>query len=262
MSGAEDNPWASEKGRLNAHLNQLDQKLPPTPTSFSLGSPISPLETRNDGGGSSSTQQHEYPLTPPPYSGPSSNSQMSLRTPTSQGQRQQQQEQQPPQQPQRYPGLPRLDYKLYSPPLFELSPDCTAIKSAAPYLSSTVQALVSLVQAQSTVPPKPQVHITGKRGHRVDFSVRLNLMPLLVPEDPGRRMDYIRCVGPGEVACRGGSRPGLEPDLGDRAGLEEWARRFVADTSPVKAFVLERTVANLDTDWLEGQIRSLVASSK
>ncbi|ROW09780.1 hypothetical protein VMCG_02298 [Cytospora schulzeri] len=259
MSGVEENPWVSEKDRLRAHFTQLDNTLPPTPTSVSLGSPISPLETRNSGGASSSLQQHQdHPLTPPPYSGPSRSSQLDQLTPPdshSQGRGQKS------HHTHEHPGLPCLDYRLYSPPLFELSSDCTTIKSNAPYLSSTTQALTSLCRSQSTVPPKPQIHITGRRAHKIDFAIKLNLMPLLVPEEPRERMDYIRCVGSGEVALRGGTRPGLQPDVGDHAGLEEWARRFVADTSPVKSFVLERKVVNLDTEWLEGQIRSLVAST-
>lgn len=257
MDVEEENPWVSEKDRVQAQFSRLDHSLPPTPTSVSLGSPVSPLETRNGGAGSSGPpQQHQaHPLTPPPYSSPPNSSQPDLFTPASQGQRQQ------PQQPQRYPGLPRLDYQLYNPPLFELSPDCTTIKSTAPYLSSSAQALTSLMRSQATVPPKPQLHITGRRSHKVDFAVKLNLMPLLVPDDPRRRMDYIRCAGPGERALRGGARPSLEPDLGGDAGLEGWARRYVSDNGPVKTFVLERTVANLDTDWLEGQVRALVAST-
>ncbi len=125
--------------------------------------------------------------------------------------------------------------------------------------SANVGALVSLVRAQSTVPPKPQIHIIGKRGRKVDFAVKLNLMSLLVPEDPRQRMDYIRCVGEGEVALRGGYKPSAEPDVGE-GGLEAWVRRFVEDGAPVKTFVLERVVANLDINWIEGQIRSMVAS--
>lgn len=81
-------------------------------------------------------------------------------------------------------------------------------------------------------------------------------MHLLVPDDPSKRMDYIRCVESGEPALRGGVKPSLEPLL---EGLEAWARRFVEDDSQVKEFVLERVVVNLDKEWLEGQIRSLVA---
>lgn len=184
----------------------------------------------------------------PPYSGPSSDSQLNLP------QRPQ------PRGPQRYPGLPNLDYRLYSPPLFELTSDCTAIKSTAPYLSTTVAALVSLVRAQSTVPPKPQIHITGNRGRKVDFAVKMNLMSLVIPDDPRHRMDYIRCVGRGELALRGGTKPSVLPDVAD-GGLEEWCRRFVDDTASTKTFVLERQVANMDINWLEGQIRSMVAAT-
>lgn len=180
-------------------------------------------------------------------------------------QRQQEEEQhQPTPQPQEYPGLPRLDYRLYSPPLFELSSDCTTIKSTAPYLSSTVEALTALVRAQVTVPPKPQVHITGKRGSKIDFAIKLNLLPLLVPEggteDRRTPRSYIRCVGSGESALRGGTKPDLLPDLGDHPSLEVWARRFINDPNQVKAFVLERVVTNLDTNWLSSQIRILVNS--
>lgn len=84
-------------------------------------------------------------------------------------------------------------------------------------------------------------------------------MPLLVPDDPRQRIDYIRCVAEGEVALRGGTKPSTEPEVGD-GGLEEWVRRFVEDTRSVKSFTLERVVANLDVNWLEGQIRSMIAS--
>jgi hypothetical protein len=190
--------------------------------------------------------------TPPPYSGPSTPSQQSTLASSSRSAAAQR------GGPQRYPGLPHLDYRLYSPPLFELSADRTTIKSVAPYLSANATALVSLVRAQSTIPPKPQVYIVGKRGSKVDFAVKLNLMSLLVPDESRKRMDYIRCVGSGEVAHRGGPKPSLEPDVGD-GGLEQWTRLFVEDQAAVKTFTLERVVANMDVEWLEGQMRSMVA---
>ncbi|PSS02261.1 hypothetical protein BD289DRAFT_334938, partial [Coniella lustricola] len=190
--------------------------------------------------------------TPPPYSGPSSTIQL-VRPPT--------QPSMASPKLQRHQGLPPLNYGLYSPPLFELSSDCTTLKSTAPYLSTSVAALVNLVRAQSNVPPKLQMHITGGRGHRHDFALKINFIHLLVPDESTKaRMDYIRTVAAGETALRGGFKPSIKPDLGDTAGLEDWARRFVEDASPVKAFVLERTVVNMDTDWLEGQVRSLIAS--
>ncbi|CAK7227096.1 hypothetical protein SCUCBS95973_006426 [Sporothrix curviconia] len=166
----------------------------------------------------------------------------------------------------RYPGLPHIDYRLYSPPLFELSLDKTAIKSMAPYLSATASALANLVRTQATIPPKPLIHIQGNRGSKVDFSVKVNLMPLLISEDPRRRMNYVRCVGRGELALRGGTskKPSALPEVESSdagSAIDAWCRRFVEDQASVKSFVFERQVANMDIGWLEGQIRSLVATT-
>ncbi|KAI1814687.1 hypothetical protein GGS20DRAFT_576701 [Poronia punctata] len=183
---------------------------------------------------------------PPPYSSPSTGVPEPRRIPNG---------------PQRYPGLPVLDYRQYSPPMFDLTADSTAITSKAPYLSENANALSSLIRTLATVPPKPQVLIQGTRGRKTDFSVRLNLMSLLVPEDPRDRLDYMRCVGRDELAYRGGNEPGIEPELGaGEDGLVAWCERFVKDPATVKSFTMERVVANLDHGWLEGQIRSLVAS--
>ncbi|KAH0600614.1 hypothetical protein MHUMG1_01612 [Metarhizium humberi] len=206
--------------------------------------------------GSLDASNHDTPsqtLTPPPYSGPSSSGtegQVDDGIPT-----------EPLKGILRYPGLPKLDYKLYSPPLFKLSSDSITLSSKAEYLSSNAAALVSLIRAQSTVPPKPQIHVRGSRGRRIDFDIKLNLMTLLVPDDERLRMDYIRCVGEGELAHRGGARPDVLPEVGE-GGLEEWCRRFVQDTATVKTFSLDRVVANLDVGWIEGQLRSLIATLK
>ncbi|KAK2612868.1 hypothetical protein QQS21_001148 [Conoideocrella luteorostrata] len=189
---------------------------------------------------------------PPPYSGPSSSREI-------EGQRDE--ETTVGKNIIRYPGLPKLDYKVYSPPLFKLSSDSTTLYSKAEYLSSNVAALVSLVRTQSAVPPKPQIHVRGSRGRRIDFDIKLNLMSLLIPDDERLRMDYIRCVGEGEATHRGGIRPDVLPEVGE-GGLEEWCQRFVEDQSSVKSFALDRVVANLDVAWIEGQLRSLVAALK
>ncbi|KAL1893186.1 hypothetical protein Sste5346_006618 [Sporothrix stenoceras] len=167
---------------------------------------------------------------------------------------------------QRYPGLPYVDYRIYSPPLFTLSPDKTALKSSAPYLSATASALANLIREQATVPPKPLIHIQGTRGNKVDFSVKANLMHLLLSEDPRRRMNYVRCVGRGELALRGGNsnKPSALPEVESSdagSAIDAWCRRFVEDQASVKSFVFERQVANMDIGWLEGQIRSLVATT-
>lgn len=263
MAEGAGTPTPTEKEIIRAQQEILAaRKSPSAPNSALSETPTAPNNVRLGAGAFPEAQPN---LSLPPYPGSVVYFQHHYQ------QQQEEEEQLPsPPQPQEYPGLPRLDYRLYSPPLFELSPDCTTIKSTAPYLSSTVEALTALVRAQATVPPKPQVHITGKRGSKVDFAVKLNLLPLLVAEagtggttsgGGGQEpRSYIRCVGSGEAALRGGTRPELLPDLGDRAGLEVWARRFVNDPNHVKAFVLERVVTNLDTNWLSSQIRILVNS--
>ncbi|GAW20029.1 hypothetical protein ANO14919_095230 [Xylariales sp. No.14919] len=209
--------------------------------------PSNPRYTELSGGAPepAPAQQHE----PPPYSGPSSSATDSRRSTAAKG-------------PQHYPGLPVLDYRLYSPVMFELSADSTLISTKATYLSENVKALSSLIRSLATVPPKPQILIHGSRNRRVDFSVRLNLMSLLVPDNPSDRMDYLRCVAKDEMAYRGGNEPSLKPELGaSEDGVEAWCARYVKDQSSVKVFTLERIVANLDHNWIEGQIRSLIAAT-
>ncbi|KAK1979375.1 hypothetical protein LZ30DRAFT_726420 [Colletotrichum cereale] len=200
------------------------------------------------------TVNHPNPLEPPPYSSPSEDSQTSISQDSHSLSG-------TPLASPYHTGLPRLDYKLYSPPHFTLSPDCTTLSSKADHLTASASALVSLIRTQASIPPKPLIHIRGNRGRTVDFDFKLNLMSLLVSDDASRRMDYIRCVAPGELAFRGGARPDVLPEVGNRE-LEEWCRRFVEDAAPVKSFALERVVANLDTLYIEGQIRSLIASTQ
>ncbi|KAF7532211.1 hypothetical protein G7054_g8152 [Neopestalotiopsis clavispora] len=184
----------------------------------------------------------------PPYSSPSISSADAQNRPAL------------PKGPQYYPGLPVLDYRQYLPPMFELSPDSSTITSRAHYLTENVKALATLLRNLATVPPKPQIHITGNRGRKVDFHLKLNLMSLLIPDDPTHRMDYIRLINKDEMGYRGGNAPSLQPSLDD-ASLEDWCQEFIEDDTGNKSFVLERVVGNMDTNWLEGQIRSLVAST-
>ncbi|KAK8868765.1 hypothetical protein PGQ11_007343 [Apiospora arundinis] len=192
-----------------------------------------------------------HPVKPPPYSTPSSDA-LEPHSAQSAGAK----------GLQWFPGLPLLDYRQYSPPMFDLSPDSMTISSKATYLSANATALCSLLQTLATVPPKQQILVQGNRGRKVDFAIKMNLMGLLVPSDPQDRLDYLRVVNRDEMACRGGSeKPSLQPDV-PGGSLEEWCKRFVADQSPRKSFLLRREVANLDTEWLEGQLRSLVATTE
>ncbi|OAA69075.1 hypothetical protein ISF_03450 [Cordyceps fumosorosea ARSEF 2679] len=203
------------------------------------------------------------PQTPPPYSGPSDpSSSAALETSADDSYPHNGSGGSSGKGFPRYPGLPKIDYRIYSPPLFKLSSDLMTLTSKAEYLSTNAAALVTLVRTQAQVPPKPYIVVKGSRGRKVDFEVKLNLMALLIPEgNGGARMDYIRCVGHDEVAYRGGARPDVLPEVGD-GGLDEWCRRFVEDPAGIKTFTLERVVANLDVGWIDGQMRSLLASLK
>ncbi|KAI2635999.1 hypothetical protein GGS21DRAFT_538881 [Xylaria nigripes] len=186
---------------------------------------------------------------PPPYPGPSDNA-VDSQCPTV------------PRAPQHYTGLPVLDYRLYLPPLFELSTDCTNITSKSAHLSENANALSSLIRSLATVPPKLHIVIHGSRGEYTDFKVQLNLMSLLVPDNPQDRMDHLRFVARDEIAYRGGREPSINPSLRvSKDEMQAWCARFVEDQSPVKTFTMERVVTNFDYNWLEGQIRGLVAST-
>ncbi|ATY60797.1 hypothetical protein A9K55_006034 [Cordyceps militaris] len=248
-----------QQQRQRSH-SQSQSPSPPTTTA----TPATPtprvqrshIDLRHQASASSSSR----PQTPPPYSGPSDPSSAAALDASADDSYPHSGAASGKGFP-RYPGLPRIDYRIYSPPLFKLSSDLTTLTSKAEYLSSNAAALVTLVRTQAQVPPKPYIVIKGARGRKVDFEVKLNLMALLIPEDGRARMDYIRCVGHDEVAYRGGARPDVLPEVGE-GGLDEWCRRFVEDPAGIKTFTLERVVANLDVGWIDGQMRSLIASLK
>ncbi|SPO02627.1 uncharacterized protein DNG_05300 [Cephalotrichum gorgonifer] len=241
----------AEKAALKAHH---DRDGSGESVSSTLAAPTSQATSPQTASSQTTFHEHNFttdgrPATPPPYSGPTS----PLHAPPSHQSRSR-------NEPRHYAGLPRLDYQLYCPPLFELSQDCTTLSSKAQYLSESADALVNLLRSQATIPPKPQIHVVGTRGRRVDFDIKLNLMSTLIPEDPKQRLDYVSCVRSGELAYRGGIKPDVLPEIGD-GGLEEWCRRFVEDKAQVKSFTLSRAVANLDSAWIEGKLRSLIAST-
>ena len=165
-----------------------------------------------------STQEDNRPNTPPPYSAPTS----PLTTPI------------PPQQPpSEHPGLPRLDYSLYSPPSFTRSSDAITLTSQDPTLSIYPAKLLNLIQSLATVPPKPQIKIEGRdSAGGIDFSVWVNCMNLIIPDDTKRRMNYVRTLQPGESGFRGDCKHTTVPTV--TGGLEEWTRRFCSDNGAIK----------------------------
>ncbi|KUJ14168.1 uncharacterized protein LY89DRAFT_589743 [Mollisia scopiformis] len=184
--------------------------------------------------------------TPPPYSGPTT---PSMTAPSA------------PQPQPNYPGLPRLDYSLYSPKGFTISSDATTLTSKEQRLSVNPVALVSLIKSLATVPPKPQIRITGRTSDSgsIDFDVKINLMNLIVPDEDKRgRMNYVKIIGPGDVGFRGEGKETTFPHVN---GLEAWAQKYCEDPASIKRFTLERTVINWDTSYLEGRLLSLISST-
>ena len=162
---------------------------------------------------------HQHMNRPPPYSGPST---PSVATTSA---------------PRLFPGLPNLNYALYSPPSFKLSSDETTITSAKPELSTYPTALNSLIQYQATIPPKAQICIKGSLlSGRVDFDLKLNMMSLLVGHaDQRERWSYLKVVDDGQAAYRGGLKESTTPRLPD--GINAWVRRFCEDKAAIKQSV-------------------------
>jgi hypothetical protein len=168
--------------------------------------------------------------TPPAYSGPTSPPPSTVPT--------------GPRQIPVYPGLPRLDYSLYSPATFTLSSDATTLKSYSPTLSIYPTGLIPLIKSLASVPPKPQVRIYGTQwvgpetnvsDANTDFDIRLNIMNLIVPTEENCKMNYLKIIEKGEMGYRGGTK---KSDGGkgvqELGSLEDWAKIFCSDPAAIK----------------------------
>jgi hypothetical protein len=93
---------------------------------------------------------------------------------------------------------------------------------------------MSIIQSQSTLPPKAQIHVRGVGSSATqDFHIRLNMMPFLIGDkDPAQRWNYIKVVDDGEMAWRGETKMTTEPKL--EGGIDEWVRRYCSDSSAIK----------------------------
>jgi hypothetical protein len=185
----------------------------------------------------------QHTSTPPPYSGPAS---PSAQRPSAS----------PPNR-----ALPQLNYALYAPPNFKLSDDETTITTYRPEPNQYPAALISMIRSQSALPPKLQLHIKGTSlSGALDFHLKLNLMHLLVghPSDPSQRWNYLQCPEPSQINWPIPKSMTMENP--PPTGIALWAALYCADHSSIKQFTLERVVSNLDTQYLEGRLHSLIAS--
>ncbi|PQE22938.1 hypothetical protein CJF30_00008512 [Rutstroemia sp. NJR-2017a BBW] len=222
---------------------------PSYPTSNETEAGPSNTQTENDYPNEDSNNHHDL-STPPAYSAPHLPSQ-----PPPRAARQ-------PSAP--LPGIPNLPYSYYQPPTFVLSSDKTKITSTAPHLNHP-SALLPLLHSLCALPPKPVVHIVGRR-ESVDFHIKMNLMSLIVGEGKAK-MNYMKVIARGERGWRGGAKEAEAPHL---EGLDEWVKMYCADGSAVKEmnianrtnpsrFILTRQITNFSTQHLQGLLLSWVA---
>ncbi|KAH7413971.1 hypothetical protein DE146DRAFT_14042 [Phaeosphaeria sp. MPI-PUGE-AT-0046c] len=161
-------------------------------------------------------------------------------------------------------GVYDFDISQYLLPNSVTSKDGSTVTISNVNLCSDSTALVHFINAQAALPPRPEIRITGVHNSlgemKTDFDVRVNLMRYLLRKPRENPLNYVKMVEPKEVAWRGDSTVGTMPHA--EGGLSEWAHMFCSDQSPNKAFILERQVINWNTPFLEGRVRSLVASLK
>lgn len=82
------------------------------------------------------------------------------------------------------------------------------------------------------------IRITGgnpRDAPHVDFDVKINMMSLIVPEEPINRMNYVKIIGDGEKGFRGDVKETTTPKV---SSIDEWAKRYCEDPSTIKEYVL------------------------
>lgn len=133
------------------------------------------------------------------------------------------------------PGLPQIDIAAYNVAQSALSSDQETRTTTLPLLNTSPQALVSFLQKQSRLPPKPVIRIRGiHRRHNdsisPDFDLFLNITPYIV-RDAQDSWNSVKVQTP-SVTTNDVKTPN------DRMfGIEEWAQRFCQDPSPYKTYV-------------------------
>jgi hypothetical protein len=178
--------------------------------------------------------------------------------------------------------LPGIDFSKYSIPEASLSKDGSTVSTYHPSFTSNPSTLVRFVQEQARLPPLPYIHILGAKRDlqpQRDFDIKINMLSLFLAQDNNQsnQWNYVKLVGDEESAYRGKHNPSILPTA--KGGLDEWAKRFCKETSTLKSYVspgnifensfliescrftLTRQLSNWNSTYIEGQIRSLIAST-
>ena len=156
---------------------------------------------------------------------------------------------------------PSIDFSNYVIRSSSLSKDSITRTLYHAGICSDPTALEDLLQAQLQLPPIPIIRIQGHRwegeGHE-DFDLKLNALPFILRGRDGREWNQIKCLEKGELGFRGGATESVTPSVEN--GVRGWIRRFCEDKAQHKSFTIRRVVVGWDTEYLEGQLRMLLAS--
>ncbi|QKX62265.1 uncharacterized protein TRUGW13939_09424 [Talaromyces rugulosus] len=160
--------------------------------------------------------------------------------------------------------LPGIDFSKYSIPEASLSKDGSTVSTYHPSFTSNPSTLIRFVQEQARLPPLPYIHIAGAKRDlqpQRDFDIKINMLSLFLAQENNQsnQWNYVKLVGDEESAYRGKHNPSTLPTA--KGGLDEWAKRFCKETSTLKSFTLTRQLSNWNSTYIEGQIRSLIAST-
>lgn len=195
--------------------------------------------------------------------------------------------------------FPLINFHKYIIPQAQLSRDGSTISVYHPSLSTHAETLVNFIKEQASLPPLPYIHVQGKDHGTLEknFDLKINMLPMFLSQGQNG-WNYVKLVAEGEMAYRGRNTVSISPNV--NGGLEEWATRFCKESSSTKSyvsifssisdefivffkkkkeeeekkgrggnisddisdrFVLTRQLSNWNTSYIEGQIRSLIAST-
>ncbi|KAL9623292.1 MAG: hypothetical protein Q9160_002399 [Pyrenula sp. 1 TL-2023] len=173
------------------------------------------------------------------------------------------------------PGYGNINFSNYIPENATLSDDHTTVTCYNPRLCSNPVALGKFLEEQAALPPKLLLHVRGTHSSNtsmspiIDFNLTINLTPLLIPQSPSQPPLHYTTLAPStEETYRGGTTKTRAPTTSpsstsstDLRTLPQWLHKFASDPSKHKSFTLIRIFSNLNTSYLEGQIRNLLAST-
>lgn len=136
--------------------------------------------------------------------------------------------------------LPKVNFSNYVIPESTVSDNGVTTTTTCQVFYLDPKALISLVNQQSALPPKPLVHIKGHHYDygpeygdkpKIDFDLYLNIMPLLLRDGPDR-WNYVSVTPASNGFVDDDEKKGLPEEI--NGGLEDWTQRFCDDPAEHK----------------------------